>query len=83
MQGSGHLTTLYDDKSTAQLNIPLHLVPENRKDKATSICVYSSDPYWQASQVVDFILYYSALGADNFYLYHRYNNFLSQKKRIR
>lgn len=71
MPGSAHLFSLYDDKSTAQLSIPLHLSPEHPKDQSTSVCVYSNDPYWQAGQVVDFILYYSALGADDFYLYHR------------
>lgn len=31
----------------------------------------SNDPYWHVGDLTDFIQYYSLLGVDNFYLYHR------------
>ena len=72
MIGNSHLFSLYDSKVTLQpLNIPLHLGPTHPKDHATSLCVISNDPYWHTGDLVDFIQYYTLLGVDNFYLYHR------------
>ena len=72
MIGNSHLFSLYDSKSSLQpLNVPLHLGPTHLKDRATSLCVLSNDPYWHVDGLADFIHYYSLLGVDNFYLYHR------------
>lgn len=72
MIGNSHLFSLYDSKKSSEsLNLPLHLGPAHLKDTATSLCVLSNDPYWQAGDLSDFIQYYSLLGVDNFYLYHR------------
>lgn len=72
MIGNSHLLSLYDDKIASHtLNIPLHLDPSHVKDHATSVCVFSKDPFWHASELVDFIQYYESLGVDSFYLYHR------------
>lgn len=72
MIGNSHLFSLYDSKSSLQpLNVPLHLGPTHPKDHATSLCVLSNDPYWHTDDLADFIHYYSLLGVDNIYLYHR------------
>lgn len=72
MIGNSHLFSLYDNKKTAHtLNFPLHLGPTQLKDHAVSMCVLSDEPYWHAGDMVDFLLYYTFLGVDNFYLYHR------------
>jgi len=69
IRGNSHLFSLYDTKSN-QLNFPLHLSPES-KDNEASLCVISNEPYWKPSELIKFIHYYSQLGIDNFYLYHR------------
>lgn len=65
---NAHLFSVSDSKS--QLSIPLHLT-EASPEQTTSLCVYSTDPFWHSGDILDFILYYYALGVENFYIYHR------------
>jgi len=65
---NAHLFSVSDSKS--QLSIPLHLT-EPSPEQTTSLCFYSTDPFWHSGDILDFILYYYALGVENFYIYHR------------
>lgn len=72
MIGNSHLLSLYNSKTPSEiLNVPLHLGPAHLKEKATSLCILSNDPYWHVGDLSDFIQYYTLLGVDSFYLYHR------------
>ncbi|KAI9560301.1 hypothetical protein GHT06_014316 [Daphnia sinensis] len=72
MIGNSHLLSLYNSKTPSEiLNIPLHLGPAYLKEQATSLCIISNDPYWHVGDLSDFIQYYTLLGADSFYVYHR------------
>lgn len=71
MIGNSHLFSVYDNSVTQRtLNVPLHLGPPILKDRATSLCILSKEPYWHTNDLTDFIQYYALLGVDNFFLYH-------------
>ncbi|XP_057365960.1 uncharacterized protein LOC130686814 [Daphnia carinata] len=72
MIGNSYLLSLYNSKTPSEiLNVPLHLGTAHLKEKATSLCIVSNNPYWHVGDLSDFIQYYTLLGADSFYLYHR------------
>jgi len=79
--GDSHLLILMEKNSPFKMSIPLanrldsnetnETVVFDDSQRASILCVVSSDPYWKSKDVIQFALYYSVLGIKNFQLYHR------------